>query len=196
MLRRIKQLGRILAPKTTIGHAGAGVKIDRRATIDGYRDRIRIADHTKVDAYARIVTRSNLARVDIGSKCKIRHHSVLDAKAGSIQLGESCTVGTFTILLGAGGLIIGDNVSIGPHCVIVASNHIFADPNTLIQQQGNSALGITIGSDIWIGAGARILDGITIGDGSVIAAGAVVSSTVPPFTVVGGVPARKIGSRG
>jgi acetyltransferase-like isoleucine patch superfamily enzyme len=45
---------------------------------------------------------------------------------------------------------------------------------------------------VWIGAGAIVLPGVTIGKGAVVAAGAVVTSSVPPFTVVGGVPARPI----
>lgn len=51
---------------------------------------------------------------------------------------------------------------------------------------------ITIGNDVWIGARAIILDGVTIGDGAIVGAGAVVARDVPPYAVVGGVPARII----
>ena len=51
---------------------------------------------------------------------------------------------------------------------------------------------IRIGNDVWIGANAILLPGITIGDGAVIAAGAVVSKNVPPYAIVGGVPAKII----
>lgn len=54
---------------------------------------------------------------------------------------------------------------------------------------------ITIGNDVWIGARAMILDGVSIGDGVIVAAGAVVTSDVPPYAVVGGVPARLIRRR-
>lgn len=52
--------------------------------------------------------------------------------------------------------------------------------------------GVKIKDDVWIGAGVIILSGITIGECSVIGAGAVVTKDVEPYTVVAGVPARKI----
>lgn len=51
---------------------------------------------------------------------------------------------------------------------------------------------VCIGHDVWIGCRAMILDGVTIGHGAVIAAGAVVSKDVPPYAIVGGVPAKII----
>lgn len=54
---------------------------------------------------------------------------------------------------------------------------------------------VVIGNDVWIGVGAILLAGVTIGDGAVVAAGAVVTKDVPPYTVVGGVPAKPIKKR-
>ena len=51
---------------------------------------------------------------------------------------------------------------------------------------------IVIGNDVWVGANATILSGVTIGDGAVVAAGALVTKDVPPYSIVGGVPARVI----
>lgn len=52
-----------------------------------------------------------------------------------------------------------------------------------------------IGNDVWIGTGAIVLNGVNIGDGAVVAAGAVVTKDVPPYTIVGGVPAKVIRKR-
>ncbi len=54
---------------------------------------------------------------------------------------------------------------------------------------------IVIGNDVWIGAKATILEGLTIGDGAIVAAGAVVTNDVPPYSIVGGVPAKLLGYR-
>ncbi len=54
---------------------------------------------------------------------------------------------------------------------------------------------IRIGNDVWIGANVAILDGVTIGDGSIIAANALVAKDVPPYTIVGGVPAKELKKR-
>lgn len=49
-----------------------------------------------------------------------------------------------------------------------------------------------IGNDVWLGGRVMIMDGVTIGDGAIVAAGAVVTKNVPPYAIVGGVPARVI----
>jgi acetyltransferase-like isoleucine patch superfamily enzyme len=51
---------------------------------------------------------------------------------------------------------------------------------------------IVVGSDVWTGYGSWILSGVTIGDGAVVATGAVVTKDVPPYAIVGGIPARVI----
>ena len=54
---------------------------------------------------------------------------------------------------------------------------------------------ITIGNDVWIGYEAAILEGVTIGDGAIIGARALVTKDVPPYTIVGGTPAKEIRKR-
>ncbi len=56
-------------------------------------------------------------------------------------------------------------------------------------------LRIVVGDDVWIGYGAIILSGVTIGEGSIVASGSVVTKDVPPYTIVGGNPARPITTR-
>ena len=96
-----------------------------------------------------------------------------------------------------GGVIeIGNDVLVGPNVVMRASNHEFADPDTPIRLQGHRPGRIVVGDDVWIGANAVLLPGVTVGRGAVVAAGAVVTRDVEPLAIVGGVPAKRIGTRG
>lgn len=92
-------------------------------------------------------------------------------------------------------IIIGDDCLIS-YCVHMRTDtHNYIDSSIKINEQGHSEKDIIIGNDVWIGYGAQIMSGVTIGDGAVIAAGSIVTKDVPSYTVVGGVPAKKIKER-
>ncbi|WWW27662.1 CatB-related O-acetyltransferase [Priestia aryabhattai] len=75
------------------------------------------------------------------------------------------------------------------------NNLSFSDENTFAEIEyidENEKYFVEIGNDVWIGYGAIIMSGVRIGSGAVIAAGAVVTKDVPPYSIVGGVPANLI----
>ncbi|NDC62988.1 MAG: acyltransferase [Planctomycetia bacterium] len=112
-------------------------------------------------------------------------------------------------------VILGDRVQFGPECliqtdfecgdsVLIASRVCFVGRNdhrydivgtTIWDGPRGAVEGIRVGGDVWIGHGAIVLDGVSIGRGAVVAAGAVVVKDVPPYTIVGGVPARPLSMR-
>ena len=136
--------------------------------------------------------------VRIGENTFIMHGAVLhvynfrDLPHAFIHIGRDSLIGEYNVLRGQGGVSIGDRVYTAPLVQILAVNHVYADPNRPIIEQGITAEGIVIEDDVWIGAGAVITDGVRIGKGAVVAAGAVVTGDVSPHTVVGGAPARVI----
>jgi len=91
-------------------------------------------------------------------------------------------------------IIIGDYSAISPHSFITSDNH-GTRRGELFQLQPGVEADVVIGSDVWVGAHAIILPGVKIGDGAVVAAGAVVTKDIPPNTIFGGIPAKKIGER-
>lgn len=85
---------------------------------------------------------------------------------------------------------VGDNVSIGPEATILTLGH---DPRSAHFDDTGGP--VKIGDRVWIGYRALILPGVEIGEGAVVGAGAVVTKDVPPYTIVAGNPAVKIGDR-
>ncbi|MDD3040470.1 DapH/DapD/GlmU-related protein [Bacteroides sp.] len=80
---------------------------------------------------------------------------------------------------------------------MMATSHEFKDLDTPINQQGaKSEEPIVIGNDCWIGTRVIILPGVEIGDYSIVAAGAVVTKSFPPYSIIGGVPAKLLKKRG
>jgi acetyltransferase-like isoleucine patch superfamily enzyme len=94
-----------------------------------------------------------------------------------------------------GNVEIGNNVLIAPNVVIAGGNHGYLRNGIPMCFQSDNSLGIRIGDDVWIGANSVILDGVELGEGAVIAAGSVVNNSVEPYSIVAGVPARKIKER-
>ncbi len=156
---------------------------------------IEMGDDTRIDDSARILATED-EPVEMGRSCRIGVGVILDPRGGFIRMGNHCSVNPYCVLYGHGGLTIGNDVRIAAHVVIVPANHIFADRDRPIRVQGATREGIVIEDDVWIGAGARILDGVTIAKGCVIAAGAVLRESTAPYGVYAGVPARRVAERG
>lgn len=104
----------------------------------------------------------------------------------NIHLGKRVFINHACSFLDLGGIVIEDNVMIGPRVNITSENHPVEAKSRKTLVPGK----VLIKENAWIGAGATILPGVTVGENSVVAAGAVVNKDVPPNTVVGGVPAK------
>ncbi len=113
-----------------------------------------------------------------------------------IRIGTDVTLNEWVYVSGYGEVVIGNGVRIGHRTSILSSDHVIDDPTTPIHKQGLVGGKVTIGNDVYIGCNATIMRGVSIGEGAVIAAGAVVTSAVAPYTIVGGVPAKVLGTRG
>ncbi len=128
-----------------------------------------------------------------------------------VKIGKGAQLNLRTYLMGPGKLVVGDYTHVNPGCLIDYRGGIEIGSSVSISHRVMLITGghdvsspvfeeahapIKIGDHVWIGAGAIVLKGVEIGEGAVVAAGAVVTKDVPPFTIVGGVPAKKIGDRG
>ncbi|PEO66118.1 transferase [Bacillus toyonensis] len=112
-----------------------------------------------------------------------------------LKIGDRSSIGDFSFIAARGYIDIGNDVLIAPRVSFHSENHVFEKNDIPIRIQGESRKGIKVEDNCWIGAGSIILDGVTIGTGSIVAAGSVITKDVEPYTIVAGVPAKKIKSR-
>ncbi len=133
--------------------------------------------------------------VTIGHAAQIICTGIVANKGEGLQLGDYSSIGAQSFIGAQGNITIGDNVIMGPGVKIFSENHNYSKEDVLIRKQGETRQSVKIGNNCWIGAGTTILAGVMIGDGCVIAAGAVVTKSIPPDSLVAGVPAKIIKSR-
>ncbi|WP_345969908.1 hypothetical protein WCX72_11610 [Sulfurimonas sp. HSL1-6] len=107
-----------------------------------------------------------------------------------ISLDEGTVIGHGTTLDGRNGITIGKNVNFSSEVMVWTMQHDYNDKKFC-----SSGGPVIIEDYAWISVRAIILPNVKIGKGAVVAAGAVVTKDVPPFTVVGGIPAKKIADR-
>lgn len=150
------------------------------------KDDISIGDYS-------IIRKSVLMdRVEIGRRNTIDYTYIdKNTYTGEFCIIKHCHIGKYCA--------ISWNVSIGGanhelnHISVTPVSRIF-DTEKLYYRSFDEE-DVVIGNDVWIAAGAHILRGVTIGNGAVIAANAVVTHDVEPYSIVGGIPAKRIGQR-
>ena len=126
--------------------------------------------------------------IPVGSGTSVHMGCFITGRQTSI--GNNTAINRRCYLDGRGGLRIGNNVSISPEVYLVSLTHDFQDPEFRSVPKE-----VVIEDYVWIGARAMILPGVTLSRGCVVGAGAVVTKDVAPYTIVAGVPAKKIGER-
>ena len=127
-------------------------------------------------------------RIPVGRRTSVHMGCFITGR--KTVIGHHTTINRRCHLDGRGGLWIGNNVNISPEVYLVSLTHDFQNPDfPAIPKE------VIIEDYVWIGARAMILPGVRLGQGSVVGAGAVVTKDVPPYAIVAGIPAKKIGER-
>lgn len=127
----------------------------------------------------------------IGENINIRPN-VRFGKGINISLGNNSGIGEYTYIVAMDKVLIGQNVMMGPECMLLTGNHGYDDVNKTLIEQSILVDEIIIEDDVWIGARVILLPGAKIKKRTIVAAGSVVSGEIGPNGIYGGVPAKLI----
>ncbi|MBQ4630515.1 MAG: acyltransferase [Clostridia bacterium] len=109
--------------------------------------------------------------------------------SSGICLGDNSGIGVRASI--SGNCTIGNDVMMGPDCIIHTRNHRFDDITKPMNTQGfQEEKPVVIGNDVWIGSRVTILPGVTIGNHVIIGAGSIVTKDIPDYAIAAGNPAR------
>ncbi len=118
------------------------------------------------------------------------HMGVQYKRPRSIEIGRNSVINPGVLLDGRISLKIGDNVDIGEQVSFYCGGHDVQSPDYRAFMEATA-----VGDRACIYARAMVIRGVNIGEGAVVAAGSIVTKDVPPYTIVAGIPAKKIGER-
>ena len=109
-------------------------------------------------------------------------------------LGKGTIIGDNAILDARCGLTMGENVNLSSNVSIYTLQHDHRDPYFRCNET-QKKMSVEIDDRVWLGSNVIVLPGVHIGEGAVCCAGCVVTKDIPPYTVVAGIPAKKVGER-
>lgn len=135
--------------------------------------------------------------ITFGDQTSIGSNNFFSANGGAIEIGSFVSFNRNVHMNASvgGSIIVDDFCLIGPNVVMRTANHNYEDLNIPIRQQGHNTGNIYLEKNVWIGSNVIILKDVRIGEGSIIAAGSVVTKSIPPFVIAGGIPAKVIKKR-
>jgi serine acetyltransferase len=142
--------------------------------------------------------------ISIGADTLVGAHVSLSAGMGPgqdlgpepvVRIGDRCSIGRGSHIVGHHSLEIGDDVYTGPYVYVTDQNHAYADPDVPIGRQWPTDEPVSIGPGGWLGANVVVLPGTTLGRNVTVAAGSVVRGDFPDHCVVAGVPGKVVRRR-
>jgi acetyltransferase-like isoleucine patch superfamily enzyme len=133
--------------------------------------------------------------IALGAGVFLGRGTILSCKDGDITLGDHVNIGFQSEIFSGSQVTVGRHGLFAAYTYLVGGGHDFEKSGVPVIEQQRRSRGITLGENVWLGAGAKVMDGVTIGDHVVVGAGAVVTEDLPAGAVAVGVPARVVRTR-
>lgn len=169
---------------------GKGVVFGRSLTVR-HPERIKIGAGVMLDDYCLLDGHgAGPEGLVLGDQVVVNRGTSLQAKVGSISVGEGTSIGGGSKIISQGPIRIGRNVSIAADVAIAGGRYVVEQGQKSGEKLRFTGGEITIGDHVRIGMRSVIQDGVVIGEGAIVAPGSIVVSDVEPYTVVSGNPAR------
>jgi acetyltransferase-like isoleucine patch superfamily enzyme len=158
--------------------------------------KIRIGDGTVVDDLVVLDAKGTTnSGINVGRNVFLGRGTILSCKNGNIELGDDVNIGFHSEIFSGSTVSVGRHGLFAAYTYLVGGGHEFETGEAPVIRQARSSKGIALGENVWLGAGAKVLDGVSIGRDVVVGAGAVVTQDLADGVVAAGVPARVIRRR-
>jgi acetyltransferase-like isoleucine patch superfamily enzyme len=186
---------RKVAYRWLLGSVGRNVTFGHGVVLR-HPKKIRLGDDVVVDDLVVLDAKGASNRgIAVGNGVFLGRGTILSCKDGDIVLGDHTNVGFHCEVFSASTVTVGRHGLFAAYTYLVGGGHEFDRADVPVIEQGRSSRGITLGDNVWLGTGTKVLDGVRIGRDVVVGAGAVVTDDVPDGAVAVGIPARVVRRR-
>jgi acetyltransferase-like isoleucine patch superfamily enzyme len=178
-----------------LGRVGRGVVFGQGVVLR-HPAKIRIGDGVTVDDLVVLDAKGTHNRgIDLGNGVFLGRGTILSCKDGDIVVGDHTNLGSHCEIFSGSTVTVGHHGLFAAQAYLVGGGHQWEDATRAVIDQPRTSRGITLGDNVWLGTGARVLDGVTLGSNVVVGANAVVNTDLPDGAVAAGVPARVLRQR-
>jgi acetyltransferase-like isoleucine patch superfamily enzyme len=178
-----------------LGAVGRGVVFGQGVVLR-HPHKIRIGDGVTIDDLVVLDAKGTANRgIEIGNGVFLGRGTILSCKDGDIILGDHTNLGFHCEIFSASRVTVGRHGLFAAQAYLVGGGHEFERAELAVIDQPRSSEGITLGDNVWLGTGVKVLDGVHLGDDVVVGANAVVTADLPDGAIAAGVPARVLRQR-
>jgi acetyltransferase-like isoleucine patch superfamily enzyme len=158
--------------------------------------KIHLGDDVVVDDLVVLDAKGTSNRgIRLGAGVFLGRGTILSCKDGDITLGDHVNIGFNSEIFSGSDVTVGRYGLFAAYTYLVGGGHEFERADVPVVEQERRSRGIRLGDNVWLGAGAKVMDGVSIEGGVVVGAGAVVTQDLPANAVAVGVPARVVRTR-